>query len=147
MAYRHKLGDGTEVVLLYSWAGALVPMENPESLMLRDALESRQRHSAGARVSTRLPKTNTQLSASYKWLSGAVVSRQDPFGEVTHQVDPFLNVSLRQPLPTLFATKIEALADFRNLLAQGYVPVNTADGRVVLIPAFRSFRGGFSFQF
>lgn len=147
IAYRHKLADGTEVVVLYSWAGALVPVDSPDSLLLRDALESRQRHSVAARVSTRLPKTGTQLAASYKWLSGPAVSRQDPFGEVAHQVDPFLNVSVRQALPTFFSTKIEALADFRNLLAQGYVPVDTADGRILLIPAFRSVRGGFSFQF
>jgi len=147
VAYRQKLADGMEVVVLYSWAGALVPMENPESLLLRDALDTRQRHGVAARISTRVPKTGTQLAASYKWLSGPAVSRQDPFGEVAYQVDPFLNLSVRQQLPSLFATKIEALMDFRNLLAQGYVPVDTADGRVVLIPAFRSFRGGFSFQF
>lgn len=147
VAYRHKLADGTEVVVLYSWAGALVPADNPESLLLRDVLETRQRHSVATRVSTRLPKTGTQVSASYKWLSSPVASRQDAYGEVAYQVDPYLNVSLRQQLPSLFAAKIEALADFRNLLAQGYVPVDTADGRIVLIPAFRSFRGGFSFQF
>jgi len=147
VAYRKKLSDGTEVVILYSWAGALVPSENPESLLLRDALDNRQRHSVAGRISTRLPKAGTQLTASYKWLSGPVASRHDAFGEVAYQVDPFLNFSVRQPLPGLFSTKIEALADFRNLLAQGYVPVDTADGRVVLIPAFRTFRGGFSFQF
>lgn len=147
VAYKQKLPDGTELVFLYAWAGALVPVENPESLLLRDALESRQRHSVAARITTRLPRTGTQLSASYKWLSGPVAARHDAFGEVAYQVDPFLNLSVRQPLPSLFSTKVEALADFRNLLAQGYVPVNTADGRVVLIPAFRTFRGGFSFQF
>lgn len=147
VAFRQRLSDGTEVVVLYAWAGALVPVGNPEALMLRDALDMRQRHSVSTRVSTRVPLTRTQLAASYKWLSAPVVSRQDAFGEVAYQVDPFLSVSVRQPLPTFFATRIEALADFRNLLAQGYVPVNTAEGRVVLVPAFRTFRGGLSFQF
>ncbi len=147
IAYRYKLPDGTEVVVLYAWAGALLPVDSPDSRLLRDALETRRQHSLAARVSTRLPKTSTQLTASYKWLSGPVVSRQDAFGEVAYQVDPFLNFTVRQPLPTLFSTKIEALADFRNLLAQGYVPIDTADGRVLLIPAFRTIRGGFSFQF
>ncbi len=147
VAYKQKLPDGTEVVVLYSWAGAMAPVENPESLMLRDVLETRQRHSVAGRITTRVPKTGTQLTASYKWLSGPIASRQDAFGEVAYQVDPFLNLTVRQQLPSLFSTKIEALADFRNLLAQGYVPINTADGRVVLIPAFRTFRGGFSFQF
>lgn len=147
VAYRQKLPDGIEVVVLYAWAGALVPVESSNSLRLRDILETRKQHSVAARVSTRLPKARTQLAASYKWLSGPAVSRQDAFGEVSYQVDPFLNLSVRQPLPTLFNTRIEALADFRNLLAQGYVPIDTADGRVLLIPAFRSFRGGVNFQF
>lgn len=147
VAYRQKLSDGSEVVVLYAWAGALVPVENPAALALRDTLDTRQRHSVSARVSTRVPLTRTQFAASYKWLSSPVVSRQDAFGEVAYQIDPFLSFSVRQPLPTLFATRIEALADFRNLLAQGYVPVNSADGRVLLVPAFRTFRGGFSFQF
>jgi hypothetical protein len=42
---------------------------------------------------------------------------------------------------------LEALADFRNLLAQDYVPVRTREGQVFLMPVYRSFRGGFSFQF
>jgi hypothetical protein len=147
VSYRQRLADGTDVVLLYSWAGALVPGEMTDTLALRDALDTQGRHSVAARVSRRF-QWGTELSASYKWLSGPVVSRQDAFGEVAYQVDPFLNFSVRQPLPTFFfAGKLEALADFRNLLAQGYVPVSTADGQVVLIPAFRSFRGGFSFQF
>ena len=38
-------------------------------------------------------------------------------------------------------------AECDNLLAQGYVSVNTHDGQVFLVPAFRSFRGGVSLQF
>jgi hypothetical protein len=39
------------------------------------------------------------------------------------------------------------LADFGNLLAQGYMPVNGQESRIMLVPVFRSFRGGVSFQF
>jgi hypothetical protein len=39
------------------------------------------------------------------------------------------------------------MADFGNLLAQGYVPLQTQDGQVILVPSYRSFRGGVSFQF
>lgn len=148
IAWQQQLSDDTEFLLLYSWSPALALDEFDGAETLRDTLRPMQRQSFAARVSTRLPRTGTKVSASYKWTSGPVVSRQDAFGEVTYQVDPFLNLSFRQPIPgSLFSSKVEALADFRNLLAQGYVPVNTADGQVLLIPAFRSFRGGFSFQF
>lgn len=149
ITYKQKLSDDTEIVVLYAWAGALTPAEVEEALSLRDTLTADQRHSLAARVSTRMPRYGTKVSASYKWINAPVVSRQDPYGEVANQVDPYFNVTVRQPLPSLFFSggRFEALADFRNLLAQGYVPVSTADGQVLLIPAFRSFRGGLSFQF
>ena len=37
--------------------------------------------------------------------------------------------------------------DCDNLLAQGYVPLASRDGNVMVVPAFRSFRGGLSVQF
>jgi hypothetical protein len=42
---------------------------------------------------------------------------------------------------------MQAVADFGNLLAQGYVPMTTRDGHVVLVSAYRTFRGGVSVQF
>jgi hypothetical protein len=41
----------------------------------------------------------------------------------------------------------EANAECDNLLAQGNVSLNSRDGQVLLVPAFRSFRGGLSLQF
>jgi len=148
VTFRQKLSGETQVTLVYAYAGALMAGEYDPSLELRDQLEARTTHSVGARVSTRLPRTRTSLSASYKWVRGPVVSRQDPFGEIAYELDPNLNLSVRQPLPAFcLPGKLEALADFRNVLAEGYVPVGTRDGRVVLVPSFRSFRGGFSIQF
>jgi hypothetical protein len=39
------------------------------------------------------------------------------------------------------------IADLGNLLAQGYVPVTTQDGKLLLFPSCRSLTGGFIFQF
>ena len=44
-------------------------------------------------------------------------------------MDPNLHLSIRQPLPGLNG-RWEALADFSNLLAQGYVTVNGQDSRI-----------------
>ena len=71
----------------------------------------------------------------------------DPYGGRAYQIDPNLHLTFRQPLPGFgLRSKWEALADFGNLLAQGYVPVGQ-DSRIVLVPVLRSFRGGVSFQF
>jgi len=60
-----------------------------------------------------------------------------------------LNVQVRQPIPHFGALNghLEATADLCNLLAQGYVPVSTTTGRVVLIATPRTLRGGLSFIF
>jgi hypothetical protein len=148
LAYRQELSADWNAAVIYAWAGALTPDSLPAAVDLRSSLATRQLHSFAARVSGRVPRAGTSFSASYKWVSGQVASRQDPFGEALYLLDPNLNVRLRQPLPSFFLPgKVEALADFRNLLAQGYVPVSTPEGVVLLVPSFRSFRGGFSFQF
>ncbi len=148
LAYRQKISDDLELTAVYAWAGALAPESQAASVELRDALRTRYRHSLAARISARVPGVGTRVAASYKWVGGPVVSRHDLFGETAYRLDPNLNLSVRQPLPSfLMGGRWEALADFRNLLAQGYVPVNGRDDRVVLIPAVRSFRGGFTFQF
>lgn len=144
--YQQKLRNGLMATVVYAYAGALAPrtqMAPTESL--RDVLATRYRHSVAGNVSTKLPYTKTQLTTGYKWISGTVVSRQDEFGEAFYGVDPFLNLVVRQPLPCL--RHMEAVADFGNLLAQGYIPITTADGRVVLVSAYRTFRGGISVQF
>ena len=147
-AYRRKVSDDFEILAVYAWSGAIVLRENEAPGLLRDAFENRGRHTLAARVSAKMPRFSTRVAASYKWVNGPVISHVDRFGESLFQLDPNLNLTVRQPLPSFVAgTHFEALADFGNLLAQGYVPVTTSDGRVLLTPAFRSFRGGVSLQF
>ena len=149
-AYSQKLTSNLELAELYTWAGALSPQGtlNTSAADLRDSFATRKHHSAGARVSGKLPRTGTEFAASYMWISGATLSRLDAFGEAAYRIDPNLHVSLRQPLPSFGpAGRWEVLADFGNLLAQGYMPVNGQDSRIVLVPVLRSFRGGVSFQF
>ena len=146
VALREKVGYDTELTAVYAFAGALSPVDDPDSL-LRDVLRTQARHSLGAGISTKLPKSGTRLEASYKWLSGTAVSRVDLYGESLYQLDPYLHIGVRQPLPKFALGRWEAIADCDNLLAQGYVPANTRDGHVTLVPALRSFRGGLSVQF
>jgi len=147
-AYRQKLSDDLEVAAIYAWAGALTPGRElyQTSSDLRDSFMTSNHHSLAARISGKIPQSGTEFSASYKWVSGVALSRMDQFGEASYQMDPNLHLSIRQPLPGLNG-RWEALADFSNLLAQGYVTVNGQDSRMMLVPLLRSFRGGVSFQF
>lgn len=147
-AYEQKLNDNASAVLVLTRAGALVV---PDSITgtgsLRDVLETAERTSIAARVKGKIPRTGTEFVAGYKFIDGSVASRQDPYGEAEYSLDPYLSLAVRQKLPHFIPGHATAMADFSNLLAQGYVPLQTKDGSLVLVPSFRSFRGGLSFQF
>ena len=146
IAYREKFGDDTEVTAVYSVGGALAPGAMNDAV-LRDSLRMVARQSAGLNVTTKLPRAGGRLTGGYKWIGGPAVTRVDSYGESLYQMDPFLHVAIRQQLPKFGPGRWEAIADCDNLLAQGYVTMNTRDGQVVLVPAFRTFRGGLSLQF
>jgi hypothetical protein len=117
---------------------------------LQNFLRPERTHLVAGKLITTIPKCNTQITTSYGWLPQGLVTSVDPYGQSAIQVQPFLGVQVRQPLPTLafLPARIEAMADFRNLLAQGYVPLSrSSEETLLLTPAYRSFRGGFSVQF
>jgi hypothetical protein len=148
IAYRQRIGGGLDTTFVYDYAGALAPIEGASAdASIREQLATRYRQSLAARASTKIPRLGTKFTASYKWIGGPVVTRQDAFGESMYHVDPFLSMEIRQPLPGIFSGHLEAIADVGNLLEQGYVPLMTGDGRVVLVPSYRYFRGGLNFQF
>jgi Carboxypeptidase regulatory-like domain len=146
LAVHEKVSDNLEVTAIYAYAGALSPTDILNA-STRDMLRDTMHNSVGGSVSTKLPRLHTRLNAGYKWVSGEAVSRLDAYGESLYQMDPFLHVGVRQPLPKFAPGRWEAIANCDNLFAQGYVTVNTQDGRAVLVPAFRTFRGGLSVQF
>ncbi len=152
VVYRQKISNNLQDAAIYAYAGALAPPADANDpnlpANLDGRLQTKYRHSLAARVSGKVPRLSTQLVASYKWISGPVVSRQDVFGESALGVDPNLSLSVRQPLPSFLANgHWEALIDVRNVLSQGYVSMNSQEGQIVLVPVLRSFRGGLSFQF
>ena len=146
VAFREKLDGDVELTAVYSFGGALTPSADTDDL-LRDALRTAQRHSVGAGISAKVPRIGTKVQAGYKWVNGRTVSSVDSYGESLFQMDPYLHLIFRQPLPKFALGRWEAIADCNNLLAQGYVSTNSRDGHVVLVPAIRTFRGGLSVQF
>jgi hypothetical protein len=145
-ALREKLSEDLEMVAMYAFAGALSPSELSEG-PLRDMLRQSMHHSVGVNVTAKVPRSGTKVNAGYQWVSGVTVSRLDAFGDSLFQMDPYLHVGIRQTLPKFAPGRWQATANCDNVLAQGYVSMNTQDGRTVLVPAFRTFRGGLSVQF
>jgi Carboxypeptidase regulatory-like domain len=148
VGYHRKLSTRWQAAVLYDWSRALAPGSNdltPESL--RSMIIAERRDLVGGQLRGNIERTGTEISAGYEWVDGPILTRPDPYGASLYGIDPYLNVSVRQPLPNFLCCRIVALIDVRNLLAQGYVTLDTGDGRAILIPAARAIRGGFAVQF
>lgn len=154
-AYLHRLGNNLETAFMYAVGGALTANDlgagyNRSLTDLSGILRAQTSQSLAGKVSARIPACKTQVITSYEWLQGRRLTSVNPYGLASLQLPAFLGLQIRQPLPTLafIPARIEALADFRNLLAQGYVPVSQpGENSLLLTPAYRSFRGGFSLLF
>ncbi len=151
-AVAQRLGQFVTVTMMYGGEGALTvdngPLVTGSPEELRTLLHEAQRHMATARVAATLPWTKTHVVASYQW--SANNRWATPGNEYSTQPDramPGLNVCVRQRLPG-FARRVEATADLRNMLAQGYLPMGMSDGQqVTLIETPRTLRGGLAFIF
>ena len=154
-AYTAKLGAHMEAAFAYALGDALTvdpaaAASQSYALNSRGLLRPARSQTVAGRFTAQIPKFKTQITTSYEWMPQDRVTLVDPYGQANLQMQPYLGIQIRQPLPALafLPARIEALADFRNLLAQGYVPLTQAgDNPVILTSAYRSFRGGFSVQF
>jgi len=145
---QHKFSDDLSAIVDYA-VGGVVNLSQPD-VSLQQAqqyLTTQRRHAVAAKLSGTMSHTHTRWIASYRWVNGPALTPVDMFNASLGQSDPFLNIFIRQPIPSL-GGHMEAIIDVRNLLAQGYVPVLAQDGQTVyLVQAARSVRGGVSFTF
>jgi hypothetical protein len=132
--------------------GDVLDLARPD-VELQDAnqwITTQSRHALAGKLSGTISHTHTRWIASYRWVDGPALTPVDMFNASPGQSDPFLNIFLRQPIPTMgfLPAHMEAIIDVRNLLAQGYVPVMGQDGQTVyLVQAARSVRGGVTITF
>jgi hypothetical protein len=113
-------------------------------------ISTQRRQAVAAKFSGSIPRTHTRWIASYRWVNGSALTPVDMFNASPGQSDAFLNLFVRQPIPTMgfLPAHMEAVIDLRNLLAQGYVPVMGQDGQTVyFVQSARSVRGGVTITF
>jgi hypothetical protein len=155
LAVTQDLGEHVHATVMYGSAGALT-VENRELVSndpdeLRSMIRAGRKHAATARVSATLPWSGTHMVASYQWtgdhrwaMPGNLYSTQ------SLRQTPGLNLYIRQPIPRIpmLPWRMEATADLRNMLAQGYLPISMTNGQqMLLVEQPRSVRGGLSFIF
>jgi hypothetical protein len=148
---QHKFSADLAATLDYAYGGAL-NLTTPDVALGTSAatFATVRRHAVAAKLSGTLPRTHTHWITSYRWVNGPALTPVDMFNASPGQSDPFLNVFIRQPIPSMgfLSGHVEAIIDVRNLLAQGYIPVVGQDGQTVyLVQAARSLRGGIAFTF
>jgi len=151
LAATQDLGSHLSATAIYGSDGGLTAanrqLESNDPDELRSMMRSGRRQSATARVAAILPKTGTRLIASYQWSGDQRwVMAGNLYSMLAIRTLPGLNVEFRQPLPG-FHGRVEAVADLRNLLAQGYLPLMCGGQQVLLVDNPRSFRGGLAFTF
>jgi len=146
-----KFCSDLTATLDYAYGGVLdLAKPDVEIQDARQWITTQRRHALAAKLSGTVPRTHTRWIASYRWVNGQALTPVDMFNASPGQSDPFLNLFIRQPVPTLgfLPAHMEMLVDLRNLLAQGYVPVMGQDGQTVyLVQAARSVRGGVTITF
>jgi hypothetical protein len=109
-----------------------------------------RRYAATTRVTATSPWTGTHMIASYQWTNDhRWIVPGNLYSTQAIRQTPGLNLYIRQPIPAFgLPWRMEATADLRNMLAQGYLPVSMTNGQhLLLVETPRSFRGGVSFIF
>ena len=147
------LGERYKLTVDYGSVGVLVPETGAVASSaddLRSKIHAEHRQAVTTQIAGVIKQTGTRFTAAYQFsdyrsaTSGHLYSTQP-----THP-EPGMNVYLRQPIPSVpgLPGRMELTADMRNMLAQGYLPVNLPDGsRVLLMGTPRSVRGGLNFTF
>ncbi|HEY7210761.1 MAG TPA: carboxypeptidase-like regulatory domain-containing protein [Bryobacteraceae bacterium] len=144
-----RLNDSLDMAIAYGRLGGFTA--NPDgSFSSGRFLEEKSHNLASVSGRGRVPGIGTRISANYGWVDAEAAIPRHFFTTQNAVALPGFNVLVRQPLPSPFGMpcRLELTADLRNLLAQGYVPVGTADGRhLLVVESPRAIRGGLKFTF
>ena len=148
------LGDNYKIALAYGSAGVLMAQPGFSTVESADELRSFLGVSHRPRITVRgsgtVKCTGTRFMASYQWTDYRSALPAPQISSDPSRFDPGLNVIVRQPVPLVPGTgwRVEATAELRNLLAQGYLPLTGPGGeRILLVDMPRSLRGGLAFVF
>jgi hypothetical protein len=148
-----RVNDSLDVELAYGRMGGFT--ENKANIASGDwsgarFLEQRQSSLASLNVKAKVPHSGTRISAGYGWSDPHTAIPLHTFTTQNVSAMPGLNILVRQPVPSPFGVPghFELTADLRNLMAAGYMPMSTADGRTLLVVEVpRAIRGGLRITF
>jgi carboxypeptidase family protein len=152
-AVKQSLGEHAQVSAAAGRTGVLLARGADQSFTdssdLRAGVRQGQRPWVTVRVSGTLPRSGTRISGDYGWTDfNALVPAHFSLTQTPTQ-DIGWNMYVRQPLPSVLNVRwrVEATAELRNMLAQGYLPLGGPACHTVLTNSPRAVRGGLNFIF
>ena len=113
-----------------------------------EGLRVLQGESATVALRGRIANTGTKVRAAYRWQPRSMVTAVDAYAPFSDQA--FLSFYLAQPLRCrgMLPAGLSATVDVTNLLAQGYQPLISKDGRTVfLAQSPRVIQAGLAYTF
>ncbi|MDW5266440.1 MULTISPECIES: carboxypeptidase-like regulatory domain-containing protein [Acidobacteriaceae] len=138
------------VALEYS-TGAALTAKDEDVLTMEDmptALKPMTSQTATLAVKGKVLRSGTSVRAAYRWQPARMVTAVNPYAAFSDQA--YLSCYLRQAikLGNLLPPGLEATVDVTNLLAQGYRPFVSADGKTLfLAQSPRALQAGLAFTF
>jgi hypothetical protein len=152
VALTQQLGQNVSATVMYGTEPGL--SESTQELVssspdeLRSMIRASHRRAVTARIAGAAPWTGTHVIASYQWVSeSGWLNLGNLYSTEAVRPLPGLNIFIKQPIPGL-PWRVEATCELRNLLAEGYLPLENVSGSsALLVQTPRSLRGGLSFTF
>jgi len=153
MAMKQSLGDHLDASVAAGHTGSLAV--DPQALAgnsgdeLRSVIHEVARPWLAMSVAGTMPATGTYLMTSYGVTDSRVLMPDHVYMTQDIMQSTGWNIRIRQPLP-LFSGRggrLEATAELRNLLAQGYLPLDASGRKALLTNSPRAIRGGLAFIF
>jgi len=114
---------------------------------LRAMIRKSEREWVTLTATTTVTPTGTRISTGYGWTDFRALTPVHESLTIAGTQETGWNILVRQPLPGFFGFRMEATADLRNLLAQGYLPLSMGGNHAILTNSPRGVRSGLSFIF
>ncbi len=153
-ALTQHVGDYYQVTVTYGTVGVLSTQDRQLASTspneLRSMIGAGERQAVTALATATVPHAGTHFDASYQFMDDHDAMTAREYSTDANQTQAGLNFTVRQPIPSVFGLpfRMEADAELRNLLAEGYLPLAGGNGqRLYLVHNPRIVRGGLNFRF
>lgn len=144
------LGPSVWAAVEYARGGAMAAGNgaNDSWKEVASGLHTEVADAVAAALNARVQRSGTKISAEYHWQPKKLVTAVNAYDPMSDQA--FLSFYVRQAVRwgNKLPSGLEATVDVTNLLAEGYQPFVSADGRTLyLAQTPMTIRGGLSFAF